>query len=164
MQSCRECHWGEQNAIFCGVIVTLGRSLDCRSHTRHRWGTTMSRLCKISMMMRSTESEHRNLRYKQPQRLCLQQTRCAAGCWDRAGTYADTSALRGDYCFEPHSTPRLEWVGQGQGLRLTEVITRNWLLGHCRFTEVLFCESAYRTLTKSVKFPVLVSLAVKHEY
>ena len=37
------------------------------------------------------------------------------------------------------------------------------LLGHVSVVDVLFCESAYRTVTKSVYLVVLMSLPVRHE-
>ncbi len=46
---------------------------------------------------------------------------------------------------------------------LTKLMTRYWLLGHARFAEVLLFESAYRTVTKLVKLPLLWSFGVKHE-
>ena len=75
--------------------------------------------------------------------------------WDQAGNRRRSCCLHQNHCI-PDAV-------QGSP-ELTKLMTRYWLLGHARFAEVLLFESAYRTVTKSVKLPRLWSLGVRHEY
>jgi len=73
---------------------------------------------------------------------------------------ARASRGRSTWRMLPASAAESRW---GLSPQLTEVMLTNWPLGHARFAEVLFFESAYRTVVKSVKLPLLWSLGVRHE-